>query len=145
MSLAVKPRKTLLLMYEVLDKETMKSEILLHLPAAKRGYASKSNLLKAFQCMLYKLKTSLQWHKMRKKSSPLPYVSYVLMSEWTYSCQNTIRRTINSFTCPLVNPLAIVNFSARNLTLKVVFLSTNCPPCRKKSILAKVCFGAKRG
>ena len=83
-SLAVKPRKTLLLMYEVLDKETMKSEILLHLPAAKRGYASKNNLLKAFQCILYKLKTSLQWHIMRKKSRLLLYVSYVLMSEWAY-------------------------------------------------------------
>ena len=132
-------------MYEVLDKDTIKSTILPHLSVAKHGYASKSNLLDAFQCMLYKLKTSLQWHKMRKKSSPLPYVSYVLMSEWTYSCQNTIRRTINSFTCPLVNSSAIVNFSTRNLTLKVAFLSTNCPPCRKKSILAKVCFGAKRG
>ena len=102
-SLAVKPRKTLLLMYEVLDKETMKSEILLHLPAAKRGYASKSNLLKAFQCILYKLKTSLQWHIMRKKSRRLLYVSYVLMSEWAYLCQNTIRRTINSFTCQFVS------------------------------------------
>ena len=41
--------------------------------------------------MLYKLKTSLQWHKMRKKSRLLLYVSYVLMSEWAYSFQNTIR------------------------------------------------------
>ena len=91
------------------------------------------------------LKTSLQWHKMRKKSRLLLYVSYVLMSEWAYSCQNTIRRTINSFTCPLVNPSTVVNFSARNLTLKVAFLFTNCPSCRKKTILAKVCFDAKRG
>ena len=95
--------------------------------------------------MLYKLKTSLQWHIMRKKLRLLLYVSYVLMSEWTYSCQNTISRTINSFTCPLVNSSTIVNFLVGNLTLKVAFLSTNCPPCRKKSILAKVCFDAKRG
>ena len=132
-------------MYEVLDKETMKSEILLHLPAAKRGYASKSNLLKAFQCILYKLKTSLQWHLMRKKSRLLLYVSYVLMSEWMCLCQNTIRRTLNSFTCPLVNPSAFVSFSVRDLTLRVAFLSTNCAPCRKKSILAKVCFDAEKG
>ena len=66
---------------------------------AKRGYTSKSTLLKAFQRMLYKLKTSLQWHIMRKKSRLLLYVSYVLMSEWVYLYQNTIRRTINSFTC----------------------------------------------
>ena len=46
------------LMYKVLDKDTIKSEILPHLSVANRGYASKSNLLDAFQCMLYKLKAS---------------------------------------------------------------------------------------
>ncbi len=68
-------------MYEVLHTDSMKSEIPPHLPVAKRGYASKSNPLKAFQCMLYKLKASLQWHIMRKKSKLLLCVSYVLMSE----------------------------------------------------------------
>ena len=91
------------------------------------------------------LKTSLQWHIMRKMWRHLPYVPYVLMSKRTYLCPNTIKWTINSFTCPLANPPIIVNFSVRNLTLKVAFLSTNCPPCRKKSILAKVCFDAKWG
>jgi len=91
------------------------------------------------------LKTSLQWHIMRKKWRHLPYIPYVLMSKWMYLCPNTIKWTINSFTCPLANPPIIVNFSVRNLTLKAAFLSTNCPPCRKKSILAKVCFGTKRG
>jgi len=37
-----------------------------------------------------------------------------------------------------------VQFSARNLTLLLHFLSTNRPPWRKKSILAKIVFGAKR-
>ncbi len=68
-------------MYEVLHKDSMKSEIPPHLSVAKRGYASKSNLLKAFQCILYKLKTSLKWHIIRKKSRLLLYVSYVLMPE----------------------------------------------------------------
>ena len=40
---------------------------------------------------------------------------------------------------------SFVYFSARNLTLSVPFLVAKCPPCRKKSILAKVCFNAKRG
>ena len=102
-------------MYEVLDKDTMKSEILLHLPVAKRSYDSKSNLLKAFQGILYKLKTSLQWHIMRKKSRLLFYVSYVLMSEWAYLCQNTIRRTINSFTCQPVN---FCNLFSKNFNTK---------------------------
>jgi len=74
-----------------------------HLSVTKRGYASKSNLLKAFQCMLYRLKTSFLWHIMRKKSRLLLYVSYVLMSEWAYLHQNTIRRTINSSTCQPIN------------------------------------------
>ena len=38
-----------------------------------------------------------------------------------------------------------VHFSAIFLTRRVPFLSTNCSPCRKNSILAEVCFKAKRG
>ena len=41
--------------------------------------------------------------------------------------------------------LHFVRFSAKILTLWVPFLSTNRSPCRKKSILAKVCFDAKGG
>ena len=54
-------------MYKVLDKDTIKSAILPHLSVAKRGYASKSNLLDAFQCMLYELKTSFLWHRNEEK------------------------------------------------------------------------------
>ena len=49
-------------MYEVLDKDTIKFEILPHLSVARRGYASKSDLLEVIQCILYKLKTGCQWH-----------------------------------------------------------------------------------
>lgn len=49
-------------MYEVLDKDTIKFEILPHLSVAKRGYISKSDLLEVIQCILYKLKTGCQWH-----------------------------------------------------------------------------------
>ena len=48
-------------MYEVLDKDTIKSEILPHLYVAKRSYVSKSDLSEVIQCILYKLKTSCQW------------------------------------------------------------------------------------
>ena len=48
-------------MYEVLDKQTIKSEILRHLPVSKRGYASKSDLAEVIQCIFYKLKTGCQW------------------------------------------------------------------------------------
>ena len=79
--------------------------------------------------------------------------TYVLMSKRTYLDHNTKCWTITPFIYPLVyssicqlaNLPKSVNFSARILTLWVPFLSTNRPPCRKKTILAKVCFDAKRG
>ena len=40
--------------------------------------------------------------------------------------------------------IVLVQFSAKNLTHWQPFLRTNCPPRRKKSILAKVGFDAKR-
>ena len=44
-------------MCELLDKDTIKSEILPHLSVAKREYALKSNLLEIIiLCILYKLK-----------------------------------------------------------------------------------------
>ena len=49
-------------MYEVLDKDTIKSEILPHLSVAKRGYVSKSDLVEVIQCLLYKLKTGCKRH-----------------------------------------------------------------------------------
>ena len=49
-------------MYEVLDKDTIKIEILPHLSVAKRGYATKSDLSEVIQYILYKLKTGCQWH-----------------------------------------------------------------------------------
>lgn len=47
-------------MYEVLDKDAIKSEILGHLSVAERGYASKGNLVHIIQRILYKLKTCCQ-------------------------------------------------------------------------------------
>ena len=57
-----KPRQTLLFMYKVLGKDTIKSEIMPHLSVTKRGYVSKSNLVEVIQSILYKLKTDCQWH-----------------------------------------------------------------------------------
>ena len=46
-------------MYEVLDKVTIKFEILPHLSVAKRGYVTKSYLVEAIQYILYRLKNGL--------------------------------------------------------------------------------------
>ena len=86
-----------------------------HLSVTTHVYTSKSNLLKAFQCTLYRLKTSFRWHIMREKSRLLLYVSYVLMSEWAYLYQNTIRRTINPFTS---QPLNFCNLFSKHFNTK---------------------------
>ena len=49
-------------MYDVLDKDTIKFEILPHLSVAKRGYISKSDLLEVIQCILYELKSGSHCH-----------------------------------------------------------------------------------
>ena len=49
-------------MYQVLDKDTIKTEILPYLPTAKRGYVTKSNMEEIINSILYKLKTGCQWH-----------------------------------------------------------------------------------
>ena len=100
---------------EVLFTRNKAAENHPHLSVTKHGYTSKSNLVKAFQCTLYRLKTSFRWHIMRKKSRLLLYVSYVLMSEWAYLCQNTIRQTINSSTC---QPINFCKFFSRKFNTK---------------------------
>lgn len=48
-------------MYAVLDKDTIKTEILPHLSKAKRGYITQSCLIDVINAILYKLKTGCQW------------------------------------------------------------------------------------
>ena len=59
LSLCCKTKTNTPLMYEVLDKDTIKNVILPHLSVAKRGYATKSNLAEAIQYILYRLKNGL--------------------------------------------------------------------------------------
>ena len=47
-------------MYEVLDKDTMKSEISPHLSVVKHSYVLQSGLVEVIQYILYKLKTGCQ-------------------------------------------------------------------------------------
>jgi len=48
-------------MYAVLDKYTIKNEILPHLSKVKRGYATQSCLIDVVNAILYKLKAGCQW------------------------------------------------------------------------------------
>ena len=55
-------------MYQVLDKSTIKLEIIPHLSLAKRGFKTKSCLIEVVNCILYKLKTGCQWYLLPVKS-----------------------------------------------------------------------------
>ena len=55
-------------MYAVLDKVTIKSEILPFLSTAKRGYETKSCLIEIINAILYKLKTGCQWKHLPVKA-----------------------------------------------------------------------------
>lgn len=56
------------LMYSVLDKDIIKSEIVPHLPLAKRGFQVRVPLEELVNAVLYKLKTGVQWHQLPVKS-----------------------------------------------------------------------------
>ena len=60
-------------MYEVLDKDTIKSEILPYLSVAKRGYVSEGDLAEVIPCVLYMLKAWL---------SIADYFCFSIMSSW---------------------------------------------------------------
>lgn len=55
-------------MYQVLDKDTIEMEIIPYLPKPKRGFAPTVPLEELINCILYKLKTGVQWHLLPVKS-----------------------------------------------------------------------------
>lgn len=55
-------------MYSVLDKDIIKSEIVPHLPLAKRGFQVTVPLEEIVNAILYKLKTGVQWHQLPVKA-----------------------------------------------------------------------------
>ena len=56
------------MVYQVLDKDTIRIEILPHLSVAKRGFQTSSCLVEVINSILYKLKTGCQWHMLPVKS-----------------------------------------------------------------------------
>ena len=47
--------------YAVLDKDTIKFEIMPYLSTAKRGFTSKFDLVEIVNAIIYKLKSGCQW------------------------------------------------------------------------------------
>lgn len=56
------------IMYNVLDKDIIKSEIVPYLPLAKRGFQATVPLEEIANAVLYKLKTGVQWHQLPVKA-----------------------------------------------------------------------------
>ncbi|WP_018676223.1 transposase, partial [Riemerella columbina] len=50
------------MMYKILDKDTIKDEIIPHLPRAKRGFQVTVPLEEVVDAIIFKLKTGIQWH-----------------------------------------------------------------------------------
>ena len=49
-------------MYKVLSKDTVELEIVPSIPVGKRGFKSKVPICEIINCILYKLKTGIQWY-----------------------------------------------------------------------------------
>jgi transposase len=56
------------LMYSVLDKDIIKTEIVPHIPLPKRGFQVTVPLEEIINAILYKLKTGVQWHQLPVKA-----------------------------------------------------------------------------
>jgi hypothetical protein len=50
--------------YTVLDKDTIKNEIMPNLSVAKRGFVSQGCLIEVVNAILYKLRSGCQWHQL---------------------------------------------------------------------------------
>ena len=124
MSLCRKTKTNAPLMYEVPNKDMMKSEIMPHSSVAKHGYASKSEWAEAIQCSLHKQKTACRW----PITSAFPWCR--LGWPWA-TCPATARagcckRTSFRCRCALARACSIiifVMFSVENLTLWAPFFS----------------------
>lgn len=55
-------------MYTVLDKDTIKMEIVPLIPKTKRGFPPTVPLVEIINAVLYKLKTGVQWHQLPVKA-----------------------------------------------------------------------------
>ena len=81
-------------MYEVLDKDTIKSEILPHLSVEKRGYVTKSYLVEAIQYVLYRLKNGLSvaHNEEKGKSASFCFLCFYVKSGRVYA--NTREKSV---------------------------------------------------
>ena len=133
-------------MHKVLDEDTRNLKYCPKLSVAKRVCVSEGDLAEVVPCVLFKLKAWL---------SMADYFCFSMMSSWLVVSNiphNRSRWPLQAYmfsvslptrACLRHNSFCIV-FS-NEFNIMSVFLSTNRSLGCKKSILAKVCFDAKRG
>ena len=89
--------------YAVLDKDTIKSEIMPYLSIAKRGFSSKFDLVEIVNAIIYKLKSGCQWRLLpigHLFSGELPswntvfhhYRKWSVKEEWEKVFSNVLRK-----------------------------------------------------
>jgi transposase len=52
----------LFMYYVLMSRDIIESEIICHLPLRKRGFKPQAPPCEIINCILYKLKTGIQWH-----------------------------------------------------------------------------------
>ena len=75
-------------MYEVPDKDMMKIEIMPLSSVANMAQSQNANPARVFSIHSLQVERIFPGTHNEKKYSALLYVSYVLMSTWTYLCQS---------------------------------------------------------
>ncbi len=72
------------MVYQVLDNDTIRVEILPHLSVAKRGFQTASCLIEMVNSILYKLKTGCQWYMLPAKSLFSGVILSYKTAFWTF-------------------------------------------------------------
>ena len=104
-------------MYFVLNKDIIETEILPHLPTAKRGYKCKSSLIELINSILYKLKTGVQWAYLPVQSLFSNMISNykTVFNRYRQWCKNEPGRHVGSRFSLNINPNLI--YQVRTLTV----------------------------
>ena len=145
-------------MYAVLDKVTIKSEILSYLSTAKRGFDTKSCLIEIINAILYKLKTGYQWKHLPVESL---FTTTVLSNgavfhhfnkwhkarEWKDLWLNLLDRHRTEFDKSMFNDLAKANVKTDRLFLNAdagfdCDILRNC--LDRNGVVANICISKRR-
>ena len=132
-------------MHEVLDKDTLKSEIPLHFP-----WQNIARPQKLAWCKSPFNARSTSWKPAANVRLLLRFHAAVSVGREQHALQSLALAVVSvcffrAVTAACVyGTIVFVWLLVRILTLWVPFLLTNRPPCRKKSILAEVWFDGKR-